>query len=58
MKTAIVVSSEFDSIWPFTADRIHQLLEPVAEVRSPARPRSRGCSVADAVADPATVCSV
>jgi phosphoglycerate dehydrogenase-like enzyme len=32
MKTAIVVNSSFDSIWPFSADRLREVLEPVAEV--------------------------
>ena len=32
MKTLIVVSPSFDNIWQFAADRIRELLEPVAEV--------------------------
>lgn len=52
MRTAIVVSPEFDSIWPFTADRIHQLLEPVAEVTIARPALGAEGSVSDAVAEP------
>lgn len=32
MKTTIVVTSEFDTIWPFSADRLLQMLQPMTEV--------------------------
>lgn len=32
MRTAIVVHPSFDRIWPFAADRLHQLLAPMTEV--------------------------
>lgn len=31
MKTAIVVHPSFDNVWPFSADRLHQLLSPMTE---------------------------
>lgn len=31
MRTAIVVHPSFDSIWPFAADRLHQILSPMVE---------------------------
>lgn len=31
MRTAIVVDQSFDTIWPFSADRLHQLLSPMLE---------------------------
>lgn len=31
MRTAIVVDKSFDTIWPFSADRLHQLLSPMVE---------------------------
>ena len=32
MRTTIVVHPRFDEIWPFAADRLHELLQPIAEV--------------------------
>ena len=31
MRTAIVVDKSFETIWPFSADRLHQLLSPTVE---------------------------
>lgn len=33
MRTSIIVHPSFDSIWPFAADRLHQLLSPMVETR-------------------------
>jgi phosphoglycerate dehydrogenase-like enzyme len=33
MRTVIVVHPSFDQIWPFAADRLHQLLSPMTDVR-------------------------
>jgi phosphoglycerate dehydrogenase-like enzyme len=55
MKTAIVVNSEFDSIWPFAADRIHQLLQPIADVSFQRLPIGSEAALGDVVTDPANV---
>jgi len=31
VRTAIVIDKSFDTIWPFSADRLHQLLSPMLE---------------------------
>jgi phosphoglycerate dehydrogenase-like enzyme len=32
MRTTIVVHPRFDEVWPFAADRLHELLQPITEV--------------------------
>ncbi|HEY9294449.1 MAG TPA: NAD(P)-dependent oxidoreductase [Microlunatus sp.] len=52
MKTAIVVTPEFESIWPFVADQLHRLLEPSIEVELVRPTSDEARSVAQIVSDP------
>jgi phosphoglycerate dehydrogenase-like enzyme len=55
MKTAIVVNSNFDSIWPLSADRLHQVLEPVAEVTFVRVPDGSSAGLAELVSEAASI---
>lgn len=54
MRTAIVVDPSFDTIWPFSADRVHQLLSPMLET-SFARLADGDAAWITAVDEPAAV---
>jgi D-3-phosphoglycerate dehydrogenase len=55
MKTAIVVNSWFDSVWPFAADRLAQVLEPMVDVSFVRLPEGTDAALADVVADASSV---
>ena len=55
MKTAIVVHPEFDAIWPFTADRLRQVLSPVAQVSFVRLALGPGVLLSDVVPEPGSV---
>ncbi|MCU1599265.1 MAG: 2-hydroxyacid dehydrogenase [Glaciihabitans sp.] len=55
MKTAIVVNSSFDSIWPLSADRLRQVLEPVAEVTFVRVAEGSDASLAELVSDASSI---
>ena len=54
MKTAIVAHPDFDRIWPFSADRLHQLLAAMTDVSFVRVPDGES-SLAEVVADPASI---
>jgi phosphoglycerate dehydrogenase-like enzyme len=54
VRTAIVVHPRFDGIWPFAADRLRELLEPVVEL-SFARVSDDDAFLREIVAEPNTV---
>jgi phosphoglycerate dehydrogenase-like enzyme len=53
VRTAIVVHPSFDGIWPFSADRVYELLAPSAETTIARLPESG--SIAGAIGDPEAV---
>jgi phosphoglycerate dehydrogenase-like enzyme len=55
MKTAIVVHPSFDTIWPFAADRLHQLLKPMVDVSFVRQDEGTDASLAEVIVDPSTV---
>jgi phosphoglycerate dehydrogenase-like enzyme len=55
MKTAIVVNSSFDSIWPLSADRLRQVLEPVADVTFVRVAEGSDASLAELVSDASSI---
>lgn len=54
MKTAIIVSPEFEAVWPFVLDRLLELLQPLAEV-AVTRVRSASFPIRETTDDPATI---
>ncbi|MDQ1571552.1 MAG: D-3-phosphoglycerate dehydrogenase / 2-oxoglutarate reductase [Actinomycetota bacterium] len=55
MKTAIVVNSNFDSIWPLSADRLRQVLEPVADVTFVRVAEGSDASIGELVSDASSI---
>lgn len=45
MKTAIIVTPEFESVWPFAADRFHELLTDASLSRMPTGSSMTACDI-------------
>jgi D-3-phosphoglycerate dehydrogenase / 2-oxoglutarate reductase len=58
MKTAIVVHPNFDRIWPYTADRLHEVLDPMLDVSFVRVAEDSNALLSAVIDDPASVSRV